>query len=196
MTLYQSGQMVLAAVACGFIAQRVRVLWFRAPLDAKPIVAKMEELIQRRAFDELRAFAAKLGDASWIGIVIRRAAQHAPKLDDVENAVDETLMDLKQEALKGLLTLRVLTSLATTAGLLGAVLELTRGATKDTSLASLEAGLFARLAFSNAMSSMALGIATAIVCGVSLRMFRRDAVKVFNEARAAGDKFCATLERN
>lgn len=195
-TLYQVAQYLLAAAVIFVVAKRVRVLWFDAALEAKPIQKAVDAMARAGDFDGLKALAARLPQRSWIARVLTPATQAAPALEAVEVAVDEALVELKEAATDGLAALRVLTSLATTGGLLGAVLELSKGATPDHSLAALEAGLPQRIAFANAMNSMALGIATAIVCGVCLRALRRDAARIFNDARVAGNSVCAALEKS
>ncbi len=185
---------MLAGIVLVLVARRAKALWFDAALDAKPLSKHIDALLRDKDFERLKSLAAKLPARSWMGRVLLPAVSVGPGLEEVEIAVDEALSELKQAATDGLAALRVLTSLSTTAGLLGAVLELSKGATSDHSLAALEAGLPQRIAFANAMNSMALGLATAVVCGVALRVLRRDATRLFGEARSLGSAICSALE--
>lgn len=196
MTLYQWAQLVLAAAVCALIYRRARVLWFDAPLEAKALVDRGEKMLLADQFDAFRALAKQLGPTAWLGRMFTCVGTGAPDLEQAERDVDELLADLKDETLADLKPLRVLASLGTMSGLLGAAIEITHGATPDTSIRALEAGLPARLAFANAMDCMALGIAITVVAGMSLRVFRRDAVRLFGEARVAADRLCAALVRD
>jgi hypothetical protein len=112
----------------------------------------------------------------------RLLLEHAPP-GEREEDVFLTLLDLQQEVNARLAVLRVCATLASTLGLLGAILAIRAGLGAPEGLVRLQAGLAESLALSRALLTMAIGVATSAGCFYALALFRRAALTIITQGR-------------
>jgi len=111
-------------------------------------------------------------------------------------ALGEAGLDLAGAAGRGLRALRVLASVATALGLLGAVLELGEIVAPEHGLRGLARGLVERTAIERGLLAMSIGVGTAIVAIASQRAFARAAGELVRDIRAISARLESFLERS
>ncbi len=164
---FQLGQLAFALFVAVLIAERVRVLYWRAPLS---------DAAQRWLLAALRT-----GDGDAVArLRTARPESHAARiLADADGDVNELLGDLFEEARARLLALRVSATLASTTGLLGGILQLARGdGAEGAGLLALKAGAVAQARVSEAITTMAIGVAISAVCFQALSSLREAAKRL------------------
>jgi hypothetical protein len=165
LTLFQLG---LSAALLGVILDRAYCLLWAAPLSSRG-VAHVLRALERAEDGPLRAFA-KHTARTHVGRVLAIAFE--PITDGLprEDALAELSFELSAEAAARLRALRVGATIASTTGLLIGIVRLRGGFTKPPGLLALEAGLTERLAVSDALFSMAIGVGTSAVCFYALSL--------------------------
>jgi biopolymer transport protein ExbB/TolQ len=185
-TVFHVGQGVLAVVAVGLIAARLRALFFEAPLPVRELLRVLEG--QVRAGDV--ASARRLAQAAlpaWVGRAAEAVLGAHDAGADPLRAVDPLLLDLRYEAGRGLWAIRTMATMASALGLLGALVALMGLLHGDHGLAGLVEGLPERLAFERALLSMLMGLSTAGVCLYAWRILRRRARRLLRDAGQVAD---------
>ncbi|MET0342760.1 MAG: hypothetical protein ABW252_17265 [Polyangiales bacterium] len=173
---YQLGQLALALFVALVIAERVRVLCWRAPLSDEA---------QRWLLAALR----NGDDEAVTKLRAARPESHAARILTARadgDDVNEVLSDLFEEARARLLVLRVSATLASTTGLLGGILALARGEGGETGLLALKAGAVAQARMSEAITTMAIGVAMSAVCFQALGRLREAAKRLVAQDVAVG----------
>ena len=192
MIAFTGAQLVLAAFVVALAVSRIRVLLFVAPLDRRAFLARLAAVLAERG----AAGGAELASAcrpAWIAVLADRALRVAATEGNAAGVgeLGEAGLELSDAASKGLRALRVLASMATAAGLLGAILELQAMVAPDRGLRALARGLVERTALEGGMLAMALGVATAIVALAAQRMLVRAATGLVEDLKAVS----AVVER-
>jgi hypothetical protein len=164
-TLLQLG---VSATLLGVIGDRVYCLLVAAPLSRRGVEFVLRSL-ERSQIDALRAFARGTAPAH-ISRVLSVALDPASEHERHEDALTELSFELSAETTVRLRALRVGATVASTLGLLVGILRLRGGFSKPPGLLALEAGLTERLAVSDALFSMALGVGTSAVCFYALSL--------------------------
>jgi hypothetical protein len=179
---FQLGQLAYALFVVLLVAERVHVLCWRAPLSE----AGLRFLLGACAAGDQQAvdrFCAARPD-SHAARILRRERE-----GQGDEAIGELLADLYEEAGARLLALRVSATLASTTGLLGGILALAGGGTAGAGLLALKAGEAQRHSLSEAITTMAIGVALSAVCFQALAQLRPAAQRLVAQdaalARAA-----------
>jgi hypothetical protein len=166
-------QLSLSAALIGVIADRVYSLMFVAPLSRRGVEFVLRAL-ERAEFEPLRAFA-RASSRAHISRMLVAALEPASDGERQEDVLTELSFELSGEAAARLRALRVGATIASTLGLLIGIIRLRGGFTKPPGLLALEAGLSERLAVSEALFSMALGVGTSAVCFYALSLLQEAA---------------------
>jgi hypothetical protein len=175
-------QLGVSAALLGAIAERAHYLLFRAKLSEEGW-AFVQRGVQAGELAELRAFARAQPHAH-VSAVLRAAFDPNPERDDGDLA--ELLSSLHEQSAARLRVVRVGATLASSLGLLVGILCIRRGFGEPAGLLALEAGLPQKLAMSQALFAMAIGVATSAVCFYALSLLRPAAqALVAQSARAA-----------
>lgn len=173
MTIYHAAQLVLLASVLVLAIERVRALYYRGAIDAALMRRALLGLLAAGRADRAAALALSARPALVIEPVL---ALLDPSLPDDERlgALDERLVDLEQRATERLRPLRVLATLASAVGFIGAFLEIRWIFAGDHGLLRLQAGLVESLGLSRAFLSIAIGIATSSLgIGVYMLLAKR-----------------------
>jgi hypothetical protein len=175
-------QLALSVALLGVIAERARYLMQRAILSPEGF-AFVSDGLQQGQLAQLRAFARAL-PAVHVARLLRAALERAPEEPDEE--LEELLSRLRERALARLRLVRVGATLASSLGLMVGILCIQRGYSEPAGLLALEAGLPQKLAMSQALFAMGVGVATSGVCFYALSLFRPAAQALITQsARAA-----------
>jgi hypothetical protein len=178
LTLLQLG---LAATLLGVIGDRVHILMFAAPLHRRGVEFVLRLLSSADSdprtsagsaqLDALRAFASTAGTSrTHVARVLRAVLDCDEQGEHRQDALAELSFELSAEATARLRTLRVGATIASTLGLLVGIVRLRGGFAKPSGLLALEAGLTERMALSDALLSMAIGVGTSAVCFYALSL--------------------------
>lgn len=183
--MYHALQLLLAAYVAALISERTRTLFYRAPLEAKPYAKVALRAVRAGDWSAAEALA-RAGKPAWIAEVLGAAVEARKRGEAVTIALDEVLSELKYEAERSLLSLRVLSSLASVSGMLGAVIEVLRFLSGDVGLLGMMAGLSERTTAERALLAFVIGASTAAVAMASRRTLGRQAVRLYREAADMG----------
>ncbi len=168
-------------MALGVVGVRLRVVLFTAPLDARTFARALDRALDAGDLAQARALA-RAADAAWLARIARAALDVWGEQRAVVAALDEALADLRGEADSGLLPLRMVASLASTLGMLAAILALNGVGVPHGGLVALQAGLAQRLAVAQAVASVAVGGSTAILVLLARGVVRRHTKRLYDEA--------------
>jgi biopolymer transport protein ExbB/TolQ len=168
-------QLSLVLAVLIVVAERARVLWFRAPVSGR-LCAELERCVRAGRLERVEALCSS-SPFRWAC----RAALVA-RQKDVGTAADALFLDLRYEAERRLVTLRIAATLASTLGLLGGILAIRQGFGAG-GLLALESGLAQQVALARALSTMALGIGTSAICFAAFAAFRTAARHVLSQAQ-------------
>lgn len=177
-------QLAVSAALLGVIAERAHYLLFRAKLSDAGW-AFVQRSAQAGQLAQLRAFARALPDAH-VSAVLRAAFDPDPERDEDDDDLTELLSSLRERSAARLRLLRVGATLASSLGLMVGILCIQRGFGEPAGLLALEAGLPQKLAMSQALFAMGIGVATSAVCFYALSLLRPAAqALIAQSARAA-----------
>jgi biopolymer transport protein ExbB/TolQ len=171
---------VIAVVAAAIVVERVRTLFYCAPLEARPYLRTLEAALEQGNHGRVEQLA-RLGRPAWLAELVWTALRAPDQGMPVEAALEERFTELRFEAEQRVRTLRVLGSLGSAVGLLGAVLELIGYLQGDLGLAGLMAGLAERIAFRRAVTSLVAGVAIAMVCLSAFGVVRPQARRLITD---------------
>jgi hypothetical protein len=180
LTWFQLGQLGFALVLALAIAERIRAVHFR-DATSDDAVRWLVRALEQGATQQARAWA-RARPATQLARLIEAANGHDGAARAA--ALRELLVDLREEATSRLRMLRVSATLASTVGLMGGILTIARGGdVKAAGLAALQAGGAERLAMSQAITTMAIGVATSAVVFQALSLLKPAAAKRLLQAR-------------
>jgi hypothetical protein len=172
-------QLVFSGVLLGVIAERVRYLLFRAALSDEGW-SFVQRGLQAGEILQLRAFAQAQPD-THVGAVLRAALEPDP-----DQELAEIVSWLHERSAARLRLVRVGATLASSLGLMTGILCIQRGFGEPAGLLALEAGLPQKLAMSQALFAMGIGVATSAVCFYALSLLKPAAqALIAQSARAA-----------
>lgn len=112
---------------------------------------------------------------------------------DPERAVEPALLEMRYEAGRGLWALRVMASVASASGVLGALWQLLRLLEGHVGLEGLEAGLAERMAFQRALLSLLIGAAVAAVSLYARSVLARQARRLLGEVLRLSEELATAL---
>jgi len=181
MSPLSAAQVLFAAVALWVVVRRLRVVLFTAPLDARLFGRALDRALDANDLDQARTLARAGGDA-WLARIARAALDAWAEPATVSGVLDETLADLREDADSGLRPLRMIASLASTLGMLAAILGLNGVGVPSGGLLALQAGLQQSLAVGQAVASVAIGGATAVIVLLARAVVRRHTKRLYDEA--------------
>lgn len=181
MSALSIAQLLFAAVALWVVVRRLRVVLFAAPLDARLFGRALDRALDARDLDQARALARAGGDA-WLARIARAGLDVWSEPRAVPGALDEALAELRDDADRGLGPLRMLASLASTLGMLAAILSLNGVGVPSGGLLALQAGLQQSMAVAGAVAAVAVGGCTAVVILVARAVIRRHTKRLYDEA--------------
>jgi hypothetical protein len=174
-------QLALSAVLASVIVERARYLLVRAKLSEAGWTF-VEESLRRGQLTELRAWARALPE-THVGSLLQAVLEPT---SDRDEELPELLSWLRERSAARLRLLRVGATIASSLGLMVGILSIQRGYGEPAGLLALEAGLPQKLAMSQALFSMGIGVATSAVCFYALGLFRPAAqALIAQSARAA-----------
>ncbi len=180
-------QLALVLTVLVVIAERARLLWFRAPVSGR-LCTELERCVRAGRLERIEALCA----ASPFRWACRAAL--VARQQDAATAAEALFLDLRYEAERRLVTLRIAATLASTLGLLGGILAIRQGFGAG-GLLALESGLAQHVALGRALSTMALGIGTSAICFAAFAAFRRAARHVLTQAQRVLQAHVATSPR-
>ncbi|MDH5494072.1 MAG: hypothetical protein OEY14_19130, partial [Myxococcales bacterium] len=123
MGAYHLIQLLLGGVVVALVWRRCRALLYRAQLDAKPFQAAFLPAFEGGEFERLGSLISPARPA-WLAEVGEAALDARMEGLPIGPILDEILLDLRFRSLEGLRALRIMVTLGSTSGLLGALLEL------------------------------------------------------------------------
>lgn len=178
--------MALAGGAAALIVGRLRVLYFVAPLPARPLRRRLEAHLRRGDVQGALALAERARPA-WVGMAAADILHALARGEDPLPVAETTLLDWHAEAGRGLWAIRVLATVASALGLLGALWALIGFLYGNHGVAGLMEGLPERLAFEQALLSMLIGMCTAGVCLYAWRLLGRRARRLVKDVSEVTD---------
>lgn len=182
MTLFHAGQIVLLASVVALVVDRVRALCYRGAIDAALLRRALMRLLSGGEHEK----AADLALAARPALAIEPTlALLDPAVPDDErlSELDDRLLDLKQRATARLRTLRILATMGSAIGFLGAAIEIHWVFAGDHGLLGLQAGLVESIGLSRAFLSIALGIATSTLAIGTYTLLRGRARAIVADGR-------------
>jgi hypothetical protein len=172
-------QLAFSGVLLGVIAERARYLLFRAKLSDEGW-AFIQRCLLAGEVVQVRAFAHQQPEAH-VSAVLRAALDPDP-----DQELAEIVSWLHERSAARLRLVRVGATLASTLGLMVGILSIQRGFGEPAGLLALEAGLPQKLAMSQALFAMGVGVATSAVCFYALALLKPAAqALIAQSARAA-----------
>lgn len=194
MTAYYAAQVALGVVAAAIVAERIRALMYRASLPLRPFRRVLLALVRTGQAERAR----RLGEAArpaWVGEVAScMLSAHADGLD-AERLVEPVLLEMRYEAGRGLWALRVMASVASASGVLGALWQLLRVLEGRVGLEGLEAGLAERMAFQRALLSLLIGAMVATVALYARSVLARQARRLLGDVGRLSEELAGALQR-
>ena len=157
------------------------MIFFAAPLDARLFGRALDRALDAGDIEQARALA-RAGGGAWLARIARAALDVWAAPSTVTGALDEALADLRDDADSGLRPLRVVATLASTLGMLSAILALNGVGVRSGGLLALQAGLQQSLAVEQAVAAVALGGSTAVVLLVARAVVRRHTKRLYDDA--------------
>lgn len=162
MTLFHGLQIVLLAGVLALVIERVRALCYVGAIDAAALRRALSSLLLAGEHDRAATLAVAARPALAVEPTLALLDPAVPN-DDRLGQLDERLLDLKQRATERLRTLRILATIGSAIGFLGAAIEIHWVFAGDHGLLGLQAGLVESIGLSRAFLSIALGIATSSI---------------------------------
>lgn len=162
MTAYHYGQIVLALGVLVLVGRRVHEVFFGAARFDKRLGDAILAHLREGELESARALAEG-GGPMWDARISRAALDAHDQGIDVGAMVDEVMTDLRFQASAGLRSLRVLASIASASGLMGACVEYVWLMNGDHGLSGLMAGRPQEMATARAILAVAIGFSVMIV---------------------------------
>ncbi|MCC7537423.1 MAG: MotA/TolQ/ExbB proton channel family protein [Deltaproteobacteria bacterium] len=166
MILFNVLQVALLGYAAWLCVDRMREVQLRLRVDAKPLARAIADRLLAGDPATARAIADATGTSAFGRVVAPLLAGHDAKIARAE--VDEAFADVEADLERGVLALRSIGSIAVAAGFCGAALHMGSFLADHAEAAALDLG-----ALEGAMSTMALGIATAFPALAGHRILKR-----------------------
>ena len=190
MTLFHIGQLLLTFGVLALIGRRVHEVFFVfGRFDARYSEALMASL---RGGDVGRARAlAAGGGPAWEARLARAGLEAYDGSMDVGAFVDEVMTDVRFQAGAGLRSLRVLGSIGSASGLMGACVEFVWLMAGDHGLSGLMAGRPQEMATARALLAVAIGFSVMIVALAARSQLGREGRVLLARSR----KLAAALDR-
>lgn len=148
------------ALVIALVVERLRALCFRGAMDAGALRRALMHLLRADRMSDARRLALNARPALAIEPALALLDPEVPE-DERISAMDERLLDLTATVTERLRTLRVLASVASALGFIGAAIEIHWVFAGDHGLLSLKRGYVESLGLSRAFLSIAIGIATS-----------------------------------
>ncbi len=186
MTAYHYGQLVLAVGVLVLVGRRVHEVFFEAARHDRRLGDAILAHLRAGEIESAGALAAG-GGPSWEARLGRAAldAHHAEM--DVGAMVEEVMTDLRFQASAGLRSLRVLASIASASGLMGACVEYVWLMNGDHGLAGLMAGRPEEMATGRAILAVAIGFSVMIVALSARTQLGREGRALLARARKTAE---------
>ena len=172
-------QLAFALFVVVVIAERAWVLLLEAPVSEQAD-RWLRESLSRDALGLVRRWSLRR-PTTYVAQVLTTGLFE--RSESPEEGLAELLLDLNYAATKRLMLLRVSATLASSLGLLSAIVAIRQGFGGDSGLISLQAGLAERLSVAHALWSMAVGVGTSAVCFFALSIFRQRAWELVAQSR-------------
>lgn len=153
--------MFLVAVL-GLAIERVRLLCFRAALDATAMRRALVGLLRAGAMERARDLVRSARPA-WVAEVVWPLLDPERSEQDRRIDHDDGLMEVEAQASRGMRALRISGSIGSALGFVGAAIEINWIFNGDHGLRRLQAGLVENVGLGHAVLSIALGIATSTI---------------------------------
>lgn len=173
---FRWAQVLFALLVALVVGERVYFLHYRAA-TSDAAFRWIVRALERGAEEPLRQFALARPSTQLGRLLSAMLSDHTGV------AAREQLFDLRDEALVRLRLLRVCATIASTLGLLAGILALARANSDSRELLALQAGAAQRHALSEAIASMAIGVATSAFCFQALASLRTAAERMLLQAR-------------
>lgn len=166
MLVFNALQLALLGYTAWLAATRMRVVLFRLRADATPLARAMVRLIRAGDVVTARAIARAAAPSAFSDVV-------SPVLEGgdaraLRARVDETYADVEHELERGVSALRSIASIAVAAGFCGATVHMATFIADDMITSGIHLG-----ALDGAMSTMAVGVATAFLSLTAHRILKR-----------------------
>jgi hypothetical protein len=175
-----AAQLLLSVAAVALVAERVRWLLYRAPLDTSVFLAALGRALEDRDEAGARAMAER-GRPAAVAEIATHVLSGAGELDEVRAELSDRIM-------ARLFAVKVVGRVGTALGFLGAILWLIWMMSGDHGLLALKAGLVEKIAVEGALLSMTLGVATSVFCMAALSILRRAAVALVKDVDRTIDR--------
>ncbi|MCG8557484.1 MAG: MotA/TolQ/ExbB proton channel family protein [Proteobacteria bacterium] len=183
MTPYNVAQLVVAAVVCGTVVQRLLVILYRAPIELEPYLNRLGGRLGEGDLEGAKTLA-EAGGSSWVALLAGAMVRAKMAGEDPGAARDSVWAELRDEGGKGLHAIRGLSSIASAIGLLGVIVEFRHVYSADGDSALPASGLQAQ-ALQHAAVTMALGLVTSLVGYSALRVLRRHLRRLAQDLKRA-----------
>lgn len=162
MTAYHYGQIALALGVLALVGRRVHEVFFAAGRHDRRLGDAILASLRAGELERARALSAGGGPA-WEARLGRAAFDALDRGVDVGATVDEVMAEVRYRASAGLRSLRVLASIGSASGLMGACVEYVWLMTGDHGLSGLMAGRPQEMATARAILAVAIGFSVMIV---------------------------------
>ena len=178
LSYFNFAQIAFALVVGAVVLERSRLLLYDAPAGRAFIKALREHL----EAEDMAALLvlAEVGRPAWAARVLDSGLR-AGSWREADAEMAELLGDLKYEGSRRLPMLRASATIASTTGLLGAILALASGFSGE-GLTALKAGAAEGAALRESLVTMAIGIGLSGFCFFAFALLRRSALSSLREA--------------
>jgi len=170
----------MIAAVLALVTERIRALLFVAPVQAR-LLTQLERCCEAGHLEAARLLVSSLPGTSACRVALAGLSGAADGL----SAMQEELLEVRAWTTRRLRAVRVCATMASTLGLLGAIVSLVFGF-GGSGLLSLQAGLAERVALDQALLAMGIGVGTSAFCFYAFGLLRRAAHETLAQAvRAA-----------
>lgn len=174
---FQLGQLAVALYLSSVIARRVHALYYR-DATSEEAFRWLQQNLERGDRDVVRAWAQARPRAQ-LARMIELAFTSSQRVAELR----ELCVDLRDESLASLRTLRVGATLVSTLGLMGGILTLALGSSRHAGLMALQAGRAERMTMNEALATMAIGVATSALCFQAVALLKPAAQRAILQVR-------------
>ena len=162
-TYFSALQLALALAALIWIARRLRVLLFEAPLDTSAFLPAISTALDAGEI-ALAAGLAGACEPAWLARLARRALIELEQGRDPRSALDEAHSELESGLWLGSDAIRVLGRMAMPIAFIGVIVQSGLALGGGEGLVGLQRGLAASIALQRSLLAFSIGVSTTLVC--------------------------------
>ena len=174
---FQLGQLAVALFLSVLICRRVQALHYRDATSEEAFRWLLRTL-ESGEREPVLAWARARPHAQLARMIELAFSSSQPAAE-----LRELVIELRDQSMASLRTLRVAATLVSTLGLMGGILTLALGSSRHAGLMALQAGRVEHMTMNEALATMAIGVATSALCFQAVGLLRPAARRAMFQVR-------------